>query len=391
MAEKLTFHQISEQHDNDPTIEPTVLLQRSNGEIQTARLTTRQDERGRYYAAFTDIENGAPVDKLKPLSREVLSDEYQAGLAEELADALIHDEVLEDTAERPRVPDEIIHEAGEAALELAGIEEPSQAHREAEEAVEKSDNAETDTAEIVQSAKVEYTAQTHAIIEDMKTEIGTMLGRMSRDLEEADEQINVVQRVLVDEADQLTQLVAGIESGNMPPVQAMRYIENTQQTLYGMRNRLEGAREVSSNIVRGGRAEAAGDSFATTANVLADRDKGFHDFVRDQNDGVTPPEVAHLSTDEVRSDMQRVRGMIDEAMPEVARANSSLEEAGEQLMRTLRSLDGFVASRGAYGIEDLQRAAAVLRSIDVSRSGLNGAAELIEDARRKLQTIESVQ
>lgn len=391
MAEKLTFNQVKEQHDSDPTIEPTVLLERSGGVIQTARLTPNTDKYGRYYAAFTDIEDGKPVDKLKPLSRQALSDNRQAELAEALAETLAHDEIIEDTVERPHdIPDKVVHEAGEVALELTGIEEPQPEHHEVEEAIEDDDNAEIDT-DVLQAAKAEYASQTRAIVEDMKVEVGTMLGRMSRELEEADGYIRTAGRVLAEETDQLTRIVARLESGEMAPAQAMSYVESAQQTLYGMRNRLQNASEASSSIVREGRAEAIGDAFTVTTNVLLDRDQGFHDFVRDQNDGVTSPEVAHLSTDEVRSEIQRVQGSIDEAMPNVARVNASIGEAAEQLTVAVRRLDQYASSRGAYGTDELRQAVVALRSVDVSRSGLGATVELIEDARMKLQNIEPAQ
>lgn len=121
MAEKLTFNQISEQYSNDPATEPTVLLERSSGMIQTARLTPKTDEYGRCFVAFTDVESGRSVGKLKPMSNEALSDDRQAVLAESLAETLVHNDIVE----RPRdIPTEVVHEAGEAALELAGIAEP---------------------------------------------------------------------------------------------------------------------------------------------------------------------------------------------------------------------------------------------------------------------------
>ena len=396
MAEKLTFNQVEEQSKEGSDTEPTMLLRRSRGEIQTARLTPQMDEHGRYYAAFTDIENGVPVNKLKPLSRESLSDQYQAGLADELAATLVHDETepLEATPEHEsHIPQEIIHEAGEAALELVGIEEPLPAIRhesEVEDDAAEKDNAKIDT-DLLQSARVEYKVQTSAIIEDMKDEVGAMLGRMSRDLEEADGQVRIAQQALAEESHRLTLLMRRVEDGDIHLAQVTRHIEEIQQTLHGMRGRLQNASEIPSGIARGARAEAVGGSLTTAAGVLDNRDKGFHDFVRDQNGGVTPPEVTQLTTDEVRADIRRVQDLVDEAMPGVARANLPFEEADMRLSHVLRGLEEVIASRGNSSTEGLYRVVSSLRSIDLSGARLGGAAELIDAARRKLQSIESTQ
>ena len=110
--------------------------------------------------------------------------------------------------------------------------------------------------------------------------------------------------------------------------------------------------------------------------------------MRDQNDGVTPPEVAQLSTEEVRTDIQRVQGLVDEAMPGVASANVPLEEANERLSYVLRGLDEVVSSRGNSSTEALHQIVSVLRSVDLSGARLGGAAESIDAARRKLRAIE---
>ena len=386
MAEKLTFNQVKEQSGEGSTTDPTMLLRRSQGEIQTARLTPRTDEHGRYYAAFTDVENGVPVNKLKPLSREALSDQYQAELADELAATLVHDETIEHAGEHSRIPDEVIHEAGEAALELVGIEEPLPEY-EAEDDAEEEGGVAIDK-DLLHSAQVEYKVQTSTIIEGMKEEVGAMLGRMSRDLEEADGQVRIAQQVLTEEANKLALLMRRVEEGDIHLAHIMRHIEDTQHTLHGMRGRLQNASEVPSGIARGARSEAIGSSLTTASKVLENRDKGFHDFVRDQNDGVTPPEVAQLSTEEVRTDIQRVQGLVDEAMPGVASANVPLEEANERLSYVLRGLDEVVSSRGNSSTEGLHQIVSVLRSVDLSGARLGGAAESIDAARRKLRAIE---
>lgn len=389
MAEKLTFNQVKEQSKEGSTAEPTMLLRRSQGEIQTARLTPQKDEHGRYYAAFTDVENGVPVNKLKPLSREALSDQYQAELADELAATLVHDETIEHAVEHSRIPDEVIHEAGEAALELVGIEEPLPEHK-AEDDAEEKGGVEIDK-DLLQSARVEYRVQTSGIIEDMKEEVGAMLGRMSRDLEEADGQVRIAQQVLAEEANRLALLTRRVEEGDIHLAQVTRHIEEAQQTLHGMRGRLQNASEIPSGIARGARAEEVGSSLTMATEVLENRDKGFHDFVRDQNDGVTPPEVAQLSTDEARADIRRVQGLVNEAMPGIARANVPLEEAGGRLLYVLHGLEEVIASRGTSSTEELHQVVSALRSIDLSGARLGGAAELIDTARRKLESIESTQ
>lgn len=85
MSERHTFNQISEQYEASHQ-EPTVLIRRSNGDIQTARLTNRVDEQGRRIAAFEDEKLGKAE---KGVNGKGLTDEAQELLAQELAESSI--------------------------------------------------------------------------------------------------------------------------------------------------------------------------------------------------------------------------------------------------------------------------------------------------------------
>jgi len=75
-----SYNQISEQYQVGYD-EPTVLIKRSKGQIQTAALTNDRDEHGRRFVTFS--ENGEQWDK--PVSDQALTDEAQLSLAQELA------------------------------------------------------------------------------------------------------------------------------------------------------------------------------------------------------------------------------------------------------------------------------------------------------------------
>ncbi|GEM_PF-3295356 len=133
MSER-TFNQISEQYHGEHK-EPAVLIRRGE-KIQTAIVTEHRDKEGRPYVQFTDPLDGEV--KYKPIALNNLSDEAQAGLAEELSGApLIDDEGFIDTIPRRVLleqvghieegPDIVVHpeEIGEVALEAIGVEEPA--------------------------------------------------------------------------------------------------------------------------------------------------------------------------------------------------------------------------------------------------------------------------
>ena len=94
MSER-TFNQISEQYRTSH--EPTVLIRRSDGAIQTAYLTAHEDGGGRI-VRFTDPADG--LEKAKRIMPGNLTDEMQAELADELSASRIDEEASIDTIPR---------------------------------------------------------------------------------------------------------------------------------------------------------------------------------------------------------------------------------------------------------------------------------------------------
>lgn len=79
MEKTPTFRQIEEQEERE--LEPSILVSRSSGVIEAARLTDEYDEHGRRLAIFPGGREG------KMLTPASLSDERQAALAVELAES----------------------------------------------------------------------------------------------------------------------------------------------------------------------------------------------------------------------------------------------------------------------------------------------------------------
>lgn len=131
MNDEPKYTQIQEQYKKKHE-QPTVLIERTDHSIQTARLTEIQDEYGRRYAEFTDADGEV---KVKPMSNLSLEDANQLALAEELAASMPVNEATIETAKRSdllrsihevetNVSKEVREDLGEAALEALGVDEP---------------------------------------------------------------------------------------------------------------------------------------------------------------------------------------------------------------------------------------------------------------------------
>lgn len=79
--ESLSFNQVQQQ--SEAGHEPTILIERSNGNIQTAKLSGHIDHNGRLVAEFVDAADGKT--KLKSVTPEGMSDGVQEALAQELS------------------------------------------------------------------------------------------------------------------------------------------------------------------------------------------------------------------------------------------------------------------------------------------------------------------
>lgn len=175
--ESPSFHQITEQHDSGK--QATVLTKRASGEIQTAKYTGKQDERGRYYVELNEKDEDGE-NKFRAMTAENLSDAGQARLAEELASSRLtnqevnalqgmeHGEALANEAE--------VIELGAKALDAVGIHEPE---TEAQVEGETHENVEA-TQEASEAIKLKHELATE-LIPDTET-----IDRFMRELERTD-------------------------------------------------------------------------------------------------------------------------------------------------------------------------------------------------------------
>ena len=239
----------------------TVLIRRSQQEgetvrrIETMRLSSYVDENGRRWAYQVEKdENGnEKVIAAKPIAEAGLTDEAQAALAEELAldrpgltaeqwDRGVSPEVQTsiEVSEHEPIPEEVIEEIGEEAVEAAGIEEPlpeveesvlEEAAVEAPQTEEVAEDGESSDAAL-EGVKREYDRQVELVVETMQDEARASLSAIENQAHEIDARVQSL-AYMEQSADSLQKLLSNIDNGNYTIEMARTSLRNiAEQELY---------------------------------------------------------------------------------------------------------------------------------------------------------------